>query len=166
MVLTHASKKTDECSPLISFVLRGLKSCWMPDVGRWSFIYHLDGRNNPNEALPERDVFYTLNVLLGLSRLSQLPEAADYGLVEILRRSAQRLTSLKVPTYAYGMALWAAAELGQEIPGVTMDHLRRSLREGREQKSFRAQDLGLLLVGCTQQARRGGDQGLGAAAHE
>src|SRR5215471_9272192 len=56
-------------SPLMRFVLRGLDSCWLPLVNRWSHIYHLDGRENPNESLPQSDVFYTLNVLLGLSRL-------------------------------------------------------------------------------------------------
>ena len=60
-------------SPLVQFTLNGLKHCRMPERRLWSFKYHLDGREQPNEARPSYDVFYSLNVLLGLSKT---PEAA------------------------------------------------------------------------------------------
>ena len=57
-------------SPLVNYALNGLQRCWLPEHGRWSHIYHLDGRDQPNESLAHSDVFYTLNVLLGFSRLN------------------------------------------------------------------------------------------------
>ena len=36
-------------SPLIEYALKGLERCWLPEHGRWSHIYHLDGRKGPNE---------------------------------------------------------------------------------------------------------------------
>ena len=62
--------KAHRNSPLVSYALRGLDRCWLPEHGRWSHIYHLDGRDPPNESVPHSDVFYTLNVLLGLSRVA------------------------------------------------------------------------------------------------
>ena len=56
-------------SPLVEYALKGLKLCWLPQHGRWSHIYHLDNRTLPNKSQPESDVFYTLNVLLGLARV-------------------------------------------------------------------------------------------------
>jgi hypothetical protein len=52
-------------------MLRGLKSCWMPEIGRWSHIFYLDGRVNPNRSVPSSDVFYSLNVMLGLSKIAR-----------------------------------------------------------------------------------------------
>jgi hypothetical protein len=62
-------------SPLVNYALSGLQRCWLPEHGRWSHIYHLDGRSEPNESLARSDVFYTLNVLLGFSRVNQAPVA-------------------------------------------------------------------------------------------
>src|ERR1019366_2913043 len=42
-------------SPLIEYALKGLERCWLPEHGRWSHIYHLDGRKDPNESLPQSD---------------------------------------------------------------------------------------------------------------
>ena len=58
-----------ENSPLVDYALKGLELCWLPEYGRWSHIYHLDNRDRPNESVPDSDVFYTLNVLLGLARV-------------------------------------------------------------------------------------------------
>ncbi|MGY4286369.1 hypothetical protein ACVWXO_005589 [Bradyrhizobium sp. LM2.7] len=94
-----------ENSPLVRYALRGLEQCWLPECGRWSHIYHLDGRASPNESLTHSDVFYTLNVLLGLSRIRAVPSNID--LPEIFYRNAAQLTVLPVPKYALGMALWS-----------------------------------------------------------
>ena len=60
-------------SPLVDYALRGLDRCWLPEFGRWSHIYHLDQRRQPNELVPPSDVFYTLNVLLGMARVQHVP---------------------------------------------------------------------------------------------
>ena len=154
-----------DVSPLIAYALRGLRSCWMPELLRWSYIYHLDGRSKPNESVAERDAFYTLNVLLGLSRVPRAKNAGGYDLAAIFERNALLLTREHVPKYAYGMALWAGAELGLDVPKATMASLMAFLDERRHWKAFRAQDLGMILIGCVEQARRG-DARLGTAAHE
>jgi hypothetical protein len=133
--------------------LSGLQKCWFPEQGRWSHIYHLDGRGSPNESLPQSDVFYTLNVLLGMSRLAETPDSINVS--EIFRRNVLQLTKLPVPTYAFGMALWAAAELELEIPQEVARQLSGLLTENREWEMFRAQDLGMLLTGIVAQAREG-----------
>src|SRR6478609_1796682 len=108
-----SNNRLSTISPLGEYALSGLQKCWMPQHGRWSHIYHLDGRDQPNESLAQSDVFYTLNVLLGISRVSQIPDGIDVkGTFE---RNVLQLLSLPVATYAFGMALWAAAELKLEI---------------------------------------------------
>jgi len=154
-----------EVTPLIRYALRGLKSCWMPRLRRWSYIYHLDGRSEPNQSFAEGDAFYTLNVLLGFSRARHLAEAQGFDLAAIFEQNALLLPTLGVPKYAYGMALWAAAELGLAVPAATMASLSALLDERQHWEALRAQDLGMILIGCVEQARRGSDS-LGAAAHE
>src|SRR5437868_3634298 len=91
-------------APLIDYAVKGLEKCWLPRHRRWSHIYHLDGRAEPNESLPPSDVFYTLNVLLGLSRVSRVP--SDLDLRAIFEHNTSLLTRLPVAKYAFGMALW------------------------------------------------------------
>src|ERR1700754_1073566 len=71
------SGRLSKNSPLVNYALSGLQRCWLPEHGRWSHIYHLDGRDQPNESLAQSDVFYTLNVLLGFSRLNKVPHNID-----------------------------------------------------------------------------------------
>lgn len=139
-------------SALIDYALRGLQGCWMPEHGRWSHIYHLDGRAIANESRPHSDVFYTLNVLLGLSRVERVPNDIDVG--EIFDKNVRRLLHLPVRTYAYGMALWAAAELGLEIPPTVANHTRGLLSQ-KQWAGFHAQDLGMLLSGIAAQSMAG-----------
>ncbi|WP_187436505.1 hypothetical protein [Bradyrhizobium hipponense] len=140
-------------STLVRYALKGLEQCWLPEHGRWSHIYHLDGRLSPNESLPYSDVFYTLNVLLGMSRIGEVPSGIN--LSEVFYRSAVQLTALPVPKYALGMALWAAAELGFEMPEQVRRIVRALLTDQARWKTFRAQDLGMLLTGVVAQARAG-----------
>jgi hypothetical protein len=140
-------------SPLINYTLKGLQNCWLSEHGRWSHIYHLDGRSSPNESVPQSDVFYTLNVLLGMSRLVELPDGIDVS--DIFRRNVVQLTMLPVPTYAFGMALWAAAELDLDIPEEVARRVRSLLMDSGEWEMLRAQDLGMLLTGIVAQARKG-----------
>jgi hypothetical protein len=139
-------------SPLVNYALAGLQRCWLPEHGRWSHIHHLDGRDSPNETLPPRDVFYTLNVLLGMSRLDEIPDSIN--LSEIFRRNVRQLTRMPVAKYAFGMALWAGAELELDVPEEVAPHLNSLLEQGNWSE-FRAQDLGMLLTGIVAQARKG-----------
>lgn len=154
----HLSRQPSLNSPLVDFALNGLQRCWMPEHGRWSHIYHLDGRSQPNESVPHSDVFYTLNVLLGLSRLREIPDAIDAP--GIFQRNAIQLIELPVPMYAYGMALWAAAELKLDMPAELERHIESLLLEERNWKNFRAQDLGMVLCGIVAQAKAGHERWL------
>lgn len=140
-------------SPLVRYALRGLERCWLPEHGCWSHIYHLDGRASPNESLRRSDVFYTLNVLLGMSRIRDVP--GGINLSETFHRNAVELTALSVPKYALGMALWASAELGFELPEQVRREVKGLLSDQSGWESFRAQDLGMLLTGVVARARAG-----------
>lgn len=140
-------------SPLVNYALNGLQNCWLPEHGRWSHIYHLDGRAEPNESLARSDIFYTLNVLLGLSRLQQGSHNVDVP--EAFGRNVQQLLRLPVAKYAFGMALWTAAELKLEMPADVASHIERLLSDQKNWWSFSAQDLGMILTGIVAQARAG-----------
>jgi hypothetical protein len=140
-------------APLVDYALKGLNRCWLPEHGRWSHIYHLDGRASPNESRPPSDVFYTLNVLLGMSRVAEIPD--NINLSEIFDRNVVQLTQLPVSKYAFGMALWAAAQLGFGLPEQVERELKTLLTEEGRWETFRAQDLGMLLTGVVAQARAG-----------
>jgi hypothetical protein len=139
-------------APLVDYALKGLDRCWLPDRGRWSHIYHLDGRPQPNESVPPSDVFYTLNVLLGMARVQYVPPHVDVA--EIFLRNVDQLPKLPVRDYAFGMALWASAELGLAISDSVMRHIKDVVLNPGRWASFRAQDLGMILVGVAAQAER------------
>jgi hypothetical protein len=111
----------------------------------------LDGREQPNESLPRSEVFYTLNVLLGLSRLSQVPRDIDVS--TIFERNVMHLLRLPVEKYAFGMTLWSAAELGLRIPREVMRHIEALLSTRENWRTFRAQDLGMMLSGIVALAK-------------
>jgi hypothetical protein len=138
-------------SPLVNYALQGLQKCWLPEHGRWSHIYHLDGRDQPNESVPRSDVFYTLNVLLGLSRLSHVSNGINVSAT--FERNVLQLLRLPVEKYAFGMALWAAAELKLDVPAEVIHHIEALLSEKKNWWRFRAQDLGMILTGIVAQAR-------------
>jgi len=139
-------------SPLVDYALAGLDRCWMPRDGSWSHIYHLDGRAVPNESVPHSDVFYTLNVLLGLARVPNVPSSID--LDSIFQHNAARLITLPVSRYAFGMALWVASELELELPADVLQFVKAVLSDMAERKRFTAQDLGMILIGVVAQAKR------------
>ena len=150
--MNDATKAQNLNSPLVNYALQGLERCWLPHSGCWSAIYHLDGRDEPNESVPSSDVFYTLNVLLGFARVSRLPHGID--LADTFHRNVSRVIAVPVPTYAYGMALWTAAELDLPVPEQVLAHIKSILADRRSWRAFRAQDLGMLLTGVVAQARR------------
>jgi hypothetical protein len=140
-----------ENSPLIDYALKGLERCWLPDHGRWSHAYHLDGRQQPNQSNPSSDVFYTLNVLLGMARVPSVP--ATINVPEIYQRNVQQLLRLPVRKYAFGVALWAAAELRLDVPEDVAARVFADVSDRRTLRSFRAQDIGMVLTGIAAQAR-------------
>jgi hypothetical protein len=153
-VATHLGVgRVSRNSSLVNYALSGLRRCWLPEHGRWSHIYHLDGRDLPNESLPPSDVFYTLNVLLGMSRVDEVSDGIDVS--EIFRRNVLQLTRMPVAKYAFGMALWTAAELELDVPEEVARDLNCLLVERRNWWDFRAQDTGMLLTGIVAQARAG-----------
>lgn len=98
------------------------------------------------------DVFYTLNVLLGMSRVAEIPDGIN--LSEIFRDNVRQLTRMPVAKYAFGMVLWAAAELELDVPEDVVQDLNSLLLE-KNRSDYRAQDLGMLLTGIVAQARAG-----------
>ena len=138
-------------SPLVDYALKGLERCWLPEFGRWSHIYHLDNRDYPNESLPHSDVFYTLNVLLGLARVRRVPQTID--LAETFERNASQLTTMPVSKYTFGVALWAGAELRLELPADVLRHILVAILDKKNWQFFRAQDLGMILIGVVAQAK-------------
>jgi hypothetical protein len=140
-----------ENSPLVNYALKGLELCWLPEHGRWSHSYHLDNRNRPNESVPESDVFYTLNVLLGLGRVPRPPRSID--LSRTFQRNASHLVTMPVSKYAFGIALWAAAELRLELPSQLLRYIDVMLSDKSKWWSFGAQDLGMIVTGVAAQAK-------------
>src|SRR5205807_4321243 len=106
-----------------------------------------------NESIPHSDVFYTLNVLLGMSRVVERPIGIDIS--EIFHRNVMKLAVLPVRKYAFGMALWAAAELDLPVPEQVKREVKGILSDDSRWSEFRAQDLGMLLTGVVAQARAG-----------
>jgi hypothetical protein len=149
--MNKRDKSASVNSPLVDYALKGLELCWLPEYGRWSHIYHLDNRDRPNESVPESDVFYTLNVLLGLARVPRVPRSID--LSGTFQRNASQLVTRPVSEYAFGVALWTAAELRLELPGQVLRHIDAMLSDKANWWPFRAQDLGMILVGVAAQAK-------------
>ena len=138
-------------SPLVDYALRGLERCWLPEFGRWSHIYHLDNRDPPNETVPESDVFYTLNVLLGLARVPHVPPHIDVR--EHFSEMPLLLVTLPVSKYALGVALWTAGRTSAGTAWARASSHRSYACEKDNWRQFRAQDLGMILMGVTTQAK-------------
>lgn len=139
--------------PLVTYIQRGLAHCYQEDQQSWSHIYHLDGRESPNESLPRQDVFYSLNVILGLASLGRDAWEGEYDLPALLQHNARRMLELPVSVYAYGMALWASAELGVALDPETFSRIRNFVTDREKWKNFRAQDAGIILIGMCEQKK-------------
>jgi hypothetical protein len=92
-------------------------------------------------------------VLLGVSRLPERPAGIDVA--AIYEQNAVDLLRLPATRYAYGMALWSGAELGLDVPRAVARHVESLLSTADNWRSFRAQDLGMLLAGIIAQAQAG-----------
>ena len=141
-------------SPLVSYAIEGLRRCWMAPLGRYSYRFRFDVPELCNESLPESDAFYTLNVLLGLS---QLGEPAGWEYLNLKTTYDGCCGELRSPTsrvYALGMALWVAARFDIDPAGWLIDRVDTILTDRRRLHCLSAQDIGMLLSGCTALALR------------
>jgi hypothetical protein len=126
----------------------------MPEHARWSHKYHLDGRPSPNESVPHSDLYYSLNVLLGFAPVRQALSNEPYDVPALFKTICGDLPKWPVRNGAWGMALWAAAELDLDTPGLAADRLRQVAADPASASAWTAQDVGLSLSGTTAQARR------------
>lgn len=152
----HLDEREDPAapaSPLVRYALAGLRRCWMPEAGRWSHKYHLDGRAVPNESRPHSDIYYSINVLLGLARVRGALAAEPYDVPSLFRSLCTAMPKHPMRNGAPGMALWAAAALGLDVPAVAADTLRPLAADVDALSGWTAQDLGLTLSGAVAQLR-------------
>ncbi len=149
--IVPADTPKHELSPLTRYALTGLHNCWDERYGRWSYKHHLDGRRQPNEFRPEIDLYYSLNVLLGLANVRFVPNAHNYDTSFIFDKICRELPQHRVRNGAWGMALWAAAELGLDAPAIAADRLRPIVGDPASISGWTAQDVGLSLSGATAQ---------------
>jgi hypothetical protein len=127
----------------------------MPDRERYSYRFRFD-HAAPNESIPVRDAFYTLNVLLGLS---QCPAAAGFDYLDISRvydGCCDELRCAGVRTYMLGMALWTGTRLDIAPPGPLIDRVEAILANPRALQRSTAQDVGMLLSGATAMGAKDG----------
>jgi hypothetical protein len=125
----------------------------MPRAGFWSHKYHLDGRPEPNESVPHSDSFYSLNVLLGFARNPEIVAGEPYHLEAIFNAATRSLLLQRVRKYAFGMALWAGAELGFDVPANVLAKVRDLNGDPAAAVHWTAQDVGLVLSGVVAQSR-------------
>jgi hypothetical protein len=145
--------RMNSISPLTRYGIAGLRRCWMPEHGRWSHKYHLDGRPSPNESIPHSDLYYSLNVLLGFAPVRQALANEPYDVPVLFNAICGELPNHTVRNGAWGMALWAAAELGLDTPGLAADRVRQVAADPATAATWTAQDVGLSLSGAATQAR-------------
>jgi len=146
----------EHASPLVAYALGGLRRCWMTTEGRYSHRYRFD-REQPNESIPQSDIFYTLNILLGFSRLSEPARRAEGDTAAVYEGCCRAAATLPVRIYTFGMALWAGAALDLAVPGPLVDRIRAILAEDGAQSRMTAQDLGMLISGLVAQNEAGGE---------
>lgn len=139
-------------SSVIRYATLGLRRCYMPHAGLWSHKYHLDGRPEPNRSLPYSDGYYSLNVLLGFARNPEIVAGEPYDLEAIFKAATRSLLLQRARIYAFGMALWAGAELGFDVPAHVLAKIRDLNGDPTTAVHWTAQDIGLMLSGVIAQS--------------
>ena len=140
-------------NPLVRYAMLGLQRCYMPEKKLWSYKYHLDDRPEPNQSVPQSDSFYSLNVLLGLTRNLDAIADEPYDLKAIFSAAVHSLLSHRARNYAYGMALWSSAELGFDLPEEVINKARALTAAPDAAVHWTGQDVGMMLSGVVAQAR-------------
>jgi hypothetical protein len=148
-ILSAGGTTANSPNPLVSYAIEGLRRCWMPALGRYSYRFLFVVPEPCNESRPESDAFYTLNVLLGLSQLAG-PAGWEYlNLKNTYDTCCAELRSPMSRIYGLGMALWVAARFDIEPAGWLIDRIDTILADRRTLHRSSAQDIGMLLSGCT-----------------
>jgi hypothetical protein len=86
-----------------------------------------------------------------MARVRRVPR--NINLSETFQQNVRHLLTLPVSKYAFGVALWAGAELRLALPDDILHHIDGMLSDKSQWRSFRAQDLGMIVVGVVAQAR-------------
>jgi hypothetical protein len=128
----------------------------MPSERRYSYIYRLDPGDERNVSIAPRDTFYTLNVLLGMSRLRPCDRPDDLDIAAVYLDCCRAMTGGEFTPYAYGMALWAGAALGIAPPADLVDCIFRRVVTDDRVADMRAQDVGMLVSGAVAMALKDG----------
>ena len=108
----------------------------------------------PTSSVPHSDIYYSVNVLLGLSRVRAALAGEPYDAPALFEALCDASLRHPVRNGTWGMALWAAAELDIDPPGAIADRLRRLTPDVSRLASWTAQDVGLSLTGAVAQATR------------
>lgn len=155
LIMTALAPKSRSAptSRLVSYALQGLWRCWMPDRRRYSYRFRFDV-TAPNESIPVRDAFYTLNVLLGLSQFPSTLDCAYLDIKGTYDGCCVELCAAGVRTYMLGTALWTGAVLDIEPPGLLVAQVEAIFASRHALQRLTAQDVGMLLSGTTAMARR------------
>jgi hypothetical protein len=142
---------TAQVSPIVAYALDGLRRCWLPEYGRYSHRYRFD-REPANQSVPASDIFYTLNVLLGFSRLPAQTARAEIDAPAVYEACCRAAASVPLRVYGYGMAFWAGAALNLAPPGAVADRIRALLEDSAALSRMTAQDVGMLVCGLVAQS--------------
>ena len=126
--------------------------CLDPADGRTSIIWMAAACLT--SRIPHSDLYYSLNVLLGLAKVREFVPGTAYDIPGLLNSICDELTRHPVRNGAWGMALWAAAELRLDTPSIPAARLRHLSSDPSRAANWTAQDLGLSLSGATAQARQ------------
>jgi len=135
----------------------------MPERGRYSHRFKFDVPEPCNEAIPESDAFYTLNVLLGFSQLPGLGGHEHADIRKIYDACCREVGNPRVRTYMYGMGLWAGAKLDIAPPGLLIDRVMAFSASPSTLHRLSAQDIGMLVSGTAAMALKEGERWRAAA---
>jgi hypothetical protein len=152
-----------ETTPLVDYALRGLQRCWLSETRRYSHRFRFDVEPQ-NESVPASDLLYTLNVMLGLSRLSRETTARVHGdVAATYARCCDAVTETDRPVRARGLAVWAGAVLNLSPPGRLLDQVRSLATDRRALMAMTAQDAAMLASGAVELAAAEGADWRGIA---
>jgi hypothetical protein len=86
--------------------------------------YRPDASVGRSQEVPHSDSYYSLNVLLGFARNPEIVAGEPYDLEAIFEASSCLTLLQQARNYAFGMALWAGAELGFDVPANVLAKVR------------------------------------------
>ncbi|MGH6868928.1 MAG: hypothetical protein ACREDA_08705, partial [Methylocella sp.] len=91
--------------------------------------------------------------MLGFARNPEIVAGEPYHLEAIFKTATGSLLLHRARNYAFGMALWAGAELGFDVPANVVAKVRDLMVDPAAAVYWKAQDIGLMLSGVVAQSR-------------